>query len=785
MLGKLLRGWNQRAGRRTAHTAEEKQRAALASLLSYPPPRRGLPILTADELLAVHDAKIRAVAYSSGLSWDEFDDVVLPVYRRAAEYLHLLPASQSHHHDGVGGLLSHSIEVSYHAVRAAGGVIFTIGKTPAERRKLELRWKVAAAVTGLLHDIGKPVTDVQVEGPSGERWSPFLHSLIEWADEAGIDRYFVRWREGRHRQHETMGSSLLGDVITPRFKAWLTESGTEVYRAIIEAVGNPANKEVLHELMVNADSASVEIDMKKRTLLESPQQVGIKFERHILDAMQRLLQGGEWAINQPGSRIWHGEQGTFVAWEGAASDIILKLQDENIPGLPRGAEALADLMLESEKAVSRVDRQHGYEDRYWMIAPEALKRKNNTYPWFKCIKLSSFRLLVDEEPEHAELHIQGMDAVEHEGDHPAPENGDGTDAAPQEGKDSAEADKDSETAEEGEKPAGENPLDSGPATRESDHTQVGTDQMQAMPRDKGDEQQQEADPAAPSPEPDPEFAKRAAALGLPDTTQLKPAHRNRAHPEGVEPSPAKEGGPAKPPVNTTVGTNQQDKSKSGKQGEEPKPESQEQALKTIEAQPDFGPALAKMIRAVNSGELECDSLFRTVNGAFHIVYPNPVRPFIQPAKLASGLEGVGWLIPDPLNPSRKAQHFPDGKKGLVLERVNADLVQRALAERPKSREQTPTPTIAQSKQAGEVSPAEPVELAKRIRLLMARKDQRLYNRLPGFEEKGDKIYFRRIGIQMLVVELGTTTRAFQDAMGAVDFIEMTDGDKIVVNLKDV
>ena len=70
-------------------------------------------MLTADELLAVvqAEAAIQKIAEQSWLSLRVWQRDLLAAIRNYAEFVQLMPASESHHHAHPGGLLVHTLEV--------------------------------------------------------------------------------------------------------------------------------------------------------------------------------------------------------------------------------------------------------------------------------------------------------------------------------------------------------------------------------------------------------------------------------------------------------------------------------------------------------------------------------------------------------------------------------------------------------------------------------------------------------------------------------------------------
>jgi conjugal transfer pilus assembly protein TraI len=149
-------------------------------LLRYPPFIKGLPAADVGALLARQSELIRRLQDGVGMTDADYRDLFLPVVRRFAAFVHLLPASESHHHRGSGGLLRHSLEVAFSASQASMRHVFALEREPKERYHLEPRWRVAAGLAGLLHDLGKPVADVTVsDRDGGLEWSPYDQPLIE------------------------------------------------------------------------------------------------------------------------------------------------------------------------------------------------------------------------------------------------------------------------------------------------------------------------------------------------------------------------------------------------------------------------------------------------------------------------------------------------------------------------------------------------------------------------------------------------------------------------------
>ena len=195
----------------------------------YPPFAKGLPAASVDRVLASQSELVGFIRHTLGLPDKTFAAVVMPVIARYAAFTHLLPASEAHHHRGAGGLFRHGLEVAYWAALASAGVVFGAGSTPLERKSQEPRWRLAVCLAGLLHDIGKPVSDLSILDREGNtQWNPYLENLTDWAEKNSVDRYFLRWRDKRHQRHGQFSVLVAERVLTAECLSHLTLQGPEI-----------------------------------------------------------------------------------------------------------------------------------------------------------------------------------------------------------------------------------------------------------------------------------------------------------------------------------------------------------------------------------------------------------------------------------------------------------------------------------------------------------------------------------------------------------------------------
>jgi conjugal transfer pilus assembly protein TraI len=84
----------------------------------------------------------------------------------------------------------------------------------------------------------------------------------------------------------------------------------------------------------------------------------------LVDALRRLARSEAWSPNRPGSPVWFGVDGLFLAWPDAARDILELLGGDAAPALTRAPETLA----EGLRSIGAL-RAAAAGDLIWQIAP--------------------------------------------------------------------------------------------------------------------------------------------------------------------------------------------------------------------------------------------------------------------------------------------------------------------------------------------------------------------------------------------------------------------------------
>lgn len=358
----------------------------------YPPFAKGLPAASADRIVETQDELIKKLRLVLRFNQKEFEELVMPVVTNYAGFVHLLPASEKHHHRGAGGLFRHGLEVALWAAQTAEAHQFCVNDSPKHKRINEIRWQFAAFLGGLLHDVGKPLSDVQVVDESGEvEWNPYKNNLSDWLYEKSLDRYFIRWRDQRKKSHTKYSLLNIDQIITTEARIYLNEPGPHIMESLLESIIGTSANDILTKIVIKADQQSATKDMIAQKIDIDEHSYGVPVERFIFDALRRLAAG---RVNEPGAHIWRLDSGVFIAWKQITPQILKLLREDNIPGIPNQYTSLAEIMLEKGFASHYFDAKEPSVPKFlWPIYPESLKGVN-----LLCLKIDEVSLIFPNEP---------------------------------------------------------------------------------------------------------------------------------------------------------------------------------------------------------------------------------------------------------------------------------------------------------------------------------------------------------------------------------------------------
>jgi hypothetical protein len=310
---------------------------------------QGIPVIPVEILIRKNEEMIKQIILARGMAGAhnkmEVEAKVLSPIRHLAEMTHLLPASEKTHFKLPGGLFAFCLEVSLSSIRYAERRILTRA-TPEIRKEYEVLWAHAAFLNGLFSEAITSISKISVYAEDvGFEWHPGTESLYEWLRRNNLKRYHIRWSA---KEDRSMIYILAGKAINTQQAEILALGEKAIYKTLLAA---------LHDQTDFANPLAKINDQVKYKIMERDEWsyagrygkplAGMHLEPWLIDAMRHLLNRKQWAPNEDNGRIWYGQDGVFLVWPLAASDMQYQLKESECPFSPSTQEILAEIMLDA------------------------------------------------------------------------------------------------------------------------------------------------------------------------------------------------------------------------------------------------------------------------------------------------------------------------------------------------------------------------------------------------------------------------------------------------------
>jgi hypothetical protein len=297
---------------------------------------------------------------------DHFDKYYLPLIKTYSEHVHLLPASEYHHHRNTGGLLSHGLEVGLHSLELFISRKINTSKEGQELCDFDPRLDLISFIVGISHDFGK-IADMTITDDSQNLcWKLFDKKLPDWLRQNGIDHYQVRFEQRKHNSHKNMSVFFASSyLLTPELRDYLLAGDQMAIKRIIEAILGTSSTNVFQQCLAKADQASVKKYMKSAPRLPSPAvNAGLAPHEHLCLAMSRLFAEETWKINIPGEVGWLIENELYLSWPRAAQEATKLLAADATPRIPHDPEIVAQTLSDWG-----IINERSKNNPYWIITP--------------------------------------------------------------------------------------------------------------------------------------------------------------------------------------------------------------------------------------------------------------------------------------------------------------------------------------------------------------------------------------------------------------------------------
>ena len=305
-----------------------------------PPPTQSategyLPIESAHSLLAAEHRRqlLDRIWQYTALSHAQFIQLYLNPIHRYAEQVQQLPASETHHHAYLGGMLDHGLELVACSLKLRQSYLLPTGAAPEDQAAQTDAWSAGIAYGALLHDIGKIAVDLQVERQDGRVWHPWQGPLDQ--------PYRFRYLKGRdYHLHGAAAGLLYTQILDRPILDWLSGFPPLWASLLYVLAGQYERAGVLGELVMQADRVSTaqNIGGNPSKALQAPIH---SLQHHLISGLRHLVQH-ELKLNQPGAAGWLTQDALWLVSKTVTDKLRAYLLSQAIEGIPSSNLAVFD-----------------------------------------------------------------------------------------------------------------------------------------------------------------------------------------------------------------------------------------------------------------------------------------------------------------------------------------------------------------------------------------------------------------------------------------------------------
>ncbi|ENX3310192.1 MobH family relaxase, partial [Neisseria gonorrhoeae] len=237
--------------------------------------------------------QISGIKMNLGLSDENWSKDALPFLEKYIAFVQRLPASESHHHAGDGGLVRHTLDVAALALVASTSQSWPPNAKTEEIAKKTAVWRYGIMCAALLHDVGKTVTGFQVElfdsAISLEKllWLPDTGSMAE----SGKLYYRVEFPDAKsaYSTHAEIAWTFFQALVPSHVRQWLATTDSNLMITLRNYLSGKKDGSPLEQLIKNADMTSVSRDLRSGSRQRFSTAKRKPFIETIMETLKEML----------------------------------------------------------------------------------------------------------------------------------------------------------------------------------------------------------------------------------------------------------------------------------------------------------------------------------------------------------------------------------------------------------------------------------------------------------------------------------------------------------------
>lgn len=304
-----------------------------------------LPVLSFDQLINLlgQDNRMRAIKQLTGVGADHFVFLYKPVIENFVEACQLLPASASHHHSGLGGLVIHTLEVIERALKIRKKHELPQNTDPETIAAQEHVWTYGVFLGAILHDAAKLVTSYRLVLDNKSDWNPYGKRIHE----TGAKTYKIEFIKSPYGLHSKLGATFFY-LIPAAGRQWIAKYTTLMAQLTSYLQNDPFEAGVIGDIVRESDGYSVAQNIKTggdRTRLSNAPTIPLV--DRLMTALRQLLENQEIKVNTSGGSVgWVEGAYTYMVCAVTADKIIGYLRTAGATDIPTDNTRIFDILQE-------------------------------------------------------------------------------------------------------------------------------------------------------------------------------------------------------------------------------------------------------------------------------------------------------------------------------------------------------------------------------------------------------------------------------------------------------
>jgi integrating conjugative element relaxase (TIGR03760 family) len=324
-------------------------------------PKNAFVITAGRRLLSPHKKKIAEIRSTVGLPRKHWNILYLKTLTNLAEYVQELPASEAHHHSGRGGLLSHTIETALNSLRIRRGKLLPPNSDAETITKHKDVWTYAVFTAALCHDLGKPITDMDIELFDKKKaklgqWSPFKGAMNTIDD---AREYAIKYRRNRIYASHERASALYAHHIVPTVGLEWIASNQEVFYSWTNILtGHSEDGGSIGSIIHEADKRSVASNLAGDQIKSSVAATTSRKPLHqrILTSLRFQIDEGLLPLNRDGAAGWIVDDKLWLVVKRVLDQVRDSMTQEGQTGIPARNDRIMDELQQYNLLIPNGDK---------------------------------------------------------------------------------------------------------------------------------------------------------------------------------------------------------------------------------------------------------------------------------------------------------------------------------------------------------------------------------------------------------------------------------------------